>query len=75
MFQLLFCSHHQADRTNIKKATNTASILIGDLGPYSVLYKVYNIHNLTKNEIVGFKMYNYKTLYAWVTAAVYSLRK
>jgi hypothetical protein len=56
----------------VQKGNNTVAILVRDLGPYSLLYKVYTIHNMciTKNEAVGFKTYNYKTLYAWVTIAV-----
>ena len=32
---------------------------MGNLGPYRVLYNVYNVHkmNITKNKIVGFKTY------------------
>jgi hypothetical protein len=62
MFRLLFCSHYQADPKNIKGGNNTVAILVGDLGSYFVLCKVYNVHNMyiMKNKMVGVKMYNYK---------------
>jgi len=36
--------------------------MVRGLGPYSVLYKLYNVHNTCdeNSKTMGFKMYNYK---------------
>jgi len=36
---------------------DTAAVLVGDLRPYNVLYKIHKLNNMciTKNEILGLK--------------------
>jgi len=40
-------SHHQAyPKNREKQISNAVAILVGDLEPYSVLFKVYNVHGM-----------------------------